>query len=349
MRTLRRWRRVRIRARSVHATTCSAVLIVLLAVAVLIVPLGGDAQQGASLPRIGSLSTGSLSDPRVARFLEVFRQGLRAQGYVEGQNIAIEFRWAEGQYDRLPGLAAELVRLKVNVILAGGPPAIQAAKQATDTIPIVMATVADAVAAGFVASLARPGGNVTGVSLMHSELVGKQLELLKEVLPKVSRVALLGNPANPNYASLLRHAQDAARALGVRLQPLEARNPSEIDSAFTAITTERAGAVIVLPDTVLLDHRARIADHAVRRRLPTVFGVSEFAEAGGLLAYGPSLSEGFRRAAIYVGKILKGAKAADLPVEQPTTFELVINLKAAKALGLTIPQAVLQRADRVIQ
>ena len=330
-------------------TTFIAVLIVLLAVAVLGVPLAAEAQQAASLPRIGFLAAASPSDPRVPRFLQAFRQGLRELGYVEGQNIAIEFRWAEGQYDRLPGLAAELVRLKVTVIVAAGPPAIQAAKQATETIPIVMAAVADPVAAGFVASLARPGGNITGLSLMLSELVGKQLELLKEVLPKVSRVALLGNPANPNYAPLVQQAQDAARALGVRLQPLEARDPSEIDSAFTAITTERAGAVIVLTDTVLLDHRTRIADHAVRRRLPTVFGVSEFAEAGGLLAYGPSLADGFRRAASYVDKILKGAKPADLPVEQPTTFELVINLKTAKALGLTIPQALLLRADRVIE
>jgi len=332
-----------------HATTFIALLIVLLAVAVLVVPLPGEAQQAASLPRIGFLAAASLSDPRVPRYVQAFRQGLRELGYVEGQNIAIEFRWAEGQYDRLPGLAAELVRLKVNVIVAGGPPAIQAAKQATETIPIVMAAVADPVATGFVASLARPGGNITGLSMMLPELVGKQLELLKEILPKVSRVAFLGNPANPAYAPLVRHAQDTARALGVRLQPLEARDPSEIDSAFAAITTERAGAVIVLGDTVLLDHRTRIADHAVRRRLPTVFGVSEYAEAGGLLAYGPSLSDGYRRAATYVDKILKGAKAADLPVEQPATFELVINLKAAKALGLTIPQAVLQRADRVIQ
>ena len=197
---------------------------------------------------------------------------------MEGQNIAIELRWAEGQYDRLPGLAAELVRLKVNVIVAGGPPAIQAAKQATETIPIVMAAVADPVAAGFVASLARPGGNITGISNMVAEVVGKQLELLKEVRPKVSRVALLGNPANPNHAPQVRHAQDAARALGLRLQPLEARDLGEIDRAFAAITTERAGAVIVLTDTVLLDHRTRIADHAGRRRLPTVFAVSEFTD-----------------------------------------------------------------------
>ena len=308
-----------------------------------------SAQQAASLPRIGFLLTASLSDPRLPPLLQAFRQGLRELGYVEGQNIAFEFRWAEGQYDRLPGLAAELVRLKVNVIVAGGPPAIQTAKQATETIPIVMAAVADPVAAGFVASLARPGGNITGLSLMLPELVGKQLELVKEVLPKVSRVALLGNPANPNYPSLVRQAQDAARASGVRLQPLEARDLSEIDSAFAAITTERAGAVVVLTDTVFLDNRTQIADHAVRRRLLTVFGVSQFAEAGGLLAYGPSLAEGFRRAAKYVDRILKGTKPADLPIEQPTKFELVINLKTAKALGLTIPQSVLLRADEVIR
>ena len=313
------------------------------------VPLAAGAQPVASFPRIGFLAPTSLSDPRVPRYLQAFRQGLRELGYIEGQSIAIEFRWAELQYDRLPGLAAELVRLKVNVIVAAGPPAIQAAKQATETIPIVMAAVADAVAAGFVASLARPGGNITGLSLMHSELVGKQLELLKEVLPKVSRVALLGNPANPNYAPLLRHAQDAARVLGVRLQPLEARNSSEIDSALAAITRERTGALIVLADTVLLDHRTRIADYAIRRRLATVFGFSEFAEVGGLLAYGPSLSDGFRRTATYVDKILKGAKPADLPIGQPTKFELVINLKTAKALGLTIPPSLLLRADQIIE
>jgi len=289
-------------------------------------PLAVEAQQAVSLPRIGFLAPASLSDPRVPPFLQAFRQGLRELGYVEGQNIAIEFRWAEGRYDRLPGLAAELVRLKVDVIVAAGPNAIQAAKQATQTIPIVMAAVADPVAAGVVASLARPGGNITGISNMLPELVGKQLELLKEILPKVSRVALLGNPANPANAPLVQQAQDAARALGVKLQPLEARDRGEIDSAFAAITTERAGAVIVLPDTVLLDHRTRIADHAIRRRLPTVFGLSEYADAGGLLAYGPSLADGYRRAAPYVDKILKGAKAADLPIGQPTRFNLVINL-----------------------
>lgn len=342
-------RRVWRRERSMPATTFIAVLVMLVAIAVLGVALTGEAQQTASLPRIGFLAPYSPSDSRVQPYLQAFRQGLREQGYVEGQNFTFEFRWAEGQYDRLPGLAADLVRLNVNAIVASTPPAVRAAKQATETIPIVMAAVADPVAMGFISSFARPGGNITGVSMMLPELVGKQLELLKEILPKVSRVALLGNPANPNYASQLRHAQDAAQVLGVRLQPLEVRDPDEIDSAFAAITTERAGAVIVLTDTVILNHRARIADHAVRRRLPAVSAASEFAQTGGLLTYGPSLADGFRRAATYAARILKGAKAADLPVEQPATFELVINLEAAKSLGLVIPQAVLQRADRIIR
>ncbi len=332
-----------------RATTFISVLITLLTVVVAhAVPLA-EAQGTASRPRIGYLSQSSLSDPRGVRLIEAFRQGLRELGYVEGQTIAIEFRSAEAHYDRLPGLAAELIRLKVNVIVAGGPRAIQAAKQVTETIPVVMSAVADPVAMGFVVSLARPGGNITGISNMMPELIGKQLELLKEAVPKVFRVALLGNPANPNYAHGVRPAQAAARTLGVQLQLLEARDPSEIDRAFAAITAERAGAVIVVTDTVLLDHRTRIADHAVRGRLPTVFGVSEFVEAGGLLSYGSSLSDGLRRAATYVDKILKGAKPADLPIGQPTTFELVINLNTAKALGLTIPQAVLLRADQVIR
>jgi putative tryptophan/tyrosine transport system substrate-binding protein len=322
---------------------------VVLALGLTLATIALEAQQAANLPRIGWLATASLSDPRIPPVIQAFRQGLRELGYVEGQNIVIEFRSAEGQYDRLPGLAAELIGLKVSIIVVGSSNAIQAAKQATDTIPIVMGSVSDPVAAGFVASLARPGGNITGISSMMPDLVGKQLELLKEVLPKVSRVALLGNPANPAHAAELRQAQDAAGALGVRLQPLDARDPSEIDHAFAATSTERAGAVIVFSDTVLVDHRTRIADHALRRRLPTVFAVSQFAEAGGLLAYGPSLADGFRRAALYVDKILKGAKPADLPIAQPTKFELVVNLKTAKALGLTIPPSVLARADQVIQ
>ena len=322
---------------------------VALAPAILSPPLTTAAQQPAKVHRIGFLSTSSPSDPRMQRRLEAFRQGLRELGYVEGQNIAIESRWAEGKYDRLPDLAADLVRLKVDVIVAAAAPAIQAAKQATRTIPIVMAIVIDPVATGFVTSLARPGGNVTGLSNMAPELVGKQMELLKEVVPKVSRVALLWNPANPGNPPLLREAEVAAGALGVRLQPLEARGPGEIDSAFAAMTRQRAGAVIVLVDSMLADHRTRIADLAAKSRLPAMYGITEHAEAGGLMAYGANLANMFRRAATYVDKILKGAKPADLPVEQPTRFELVINLKTAKALGLTIPPSVLIRADKVIQ
>jgi putative ABC transport system substrate-binding protein len=253
---------------------------------------------------------------------------LRELGYAEGQNIAIESRFAEGKWDQLPGLAAELVRVKVDVIVTYTTPATQAAKQATGTIPIVIATVIDPVAAGLVASLAHPGGNITGLSQMLPELVGKQLEVLKEVAPKISRVALLGNPANAGNALQVRHAQDAARALGMRLQPLEARGPSEIESAFAAMTTERAGAVIVLVDSMLIDHRTRIADLAARRRMPTVSGTIETAEAGSLMAYGPSVRDMFRRAAAYVDKILKGAKPADLPsaatfgCDQPQTGPL---------------------------
>jgi putative ABC transport system substrate-binding protein len=237
----------------------------------------------------------------------------------------------------------------VAIIVVTSLPAIQAAQQATGTIPIVMATSLDPVSTGFVASLARPGGNITGLSAMAPELVGKQLELLKAVVPRVSRVALLGNPANPGTAPMVRRAQDAARELGIRLQPLEARSPGEIDSAFAAMTRERAGALIVLLDVMFAEHRARIADLAAKHRLPAVYGLQEYAEVGGLMVYGSSFVDRFRRAAIFVDKILKGAKPADLPVEQPTKFELVINMKTAKALGLTIPPSLLLRADQVIE
>jgi putative tryptophan/tyrosine transport system substrate-binding protein len=315
----------------------------------LVAPRAPEAHQAARIARIGFLSPGSPSDPGMSHRLGALQQGLRDLGYLEGQNVAIESRWAEGKYDQLPGFAAELVRLKVDVIVTHGPPAIQAAKQATTTIPIVMAGVIDPLSTGFVTNLAHPGGNITGLSVMAPELVGKQLEILKEVIPNVSRVALLGNPANTGTAPQLRHAQDAARTLGVRLQPLEARGPSEIDRAFVDMTRDQAGALIVLLDVMLIGERTKIADLAARRRLPAVYGIIDHAEAGGLMAYGPSVFDRFRRAATYVDKILKGVKPADLPVEQPTKFELVINLKTAKALGLTIPQSLLGRADQVIQ
>src|SRR5437773_9390981 len=316
-------------------------------------PLAAQAQQG-KVARIGFLSPASPSDAGgnpsdLAVLFEAFREGLRELGYLEGQNITIESRWAEGNYDRLPGLAADLVRLKVDVIVTYGTPAAQAAKGATGTIPIVMAAIIDPVASGLVTSLARPGGNITGQSMMAPDLAEKQLQILKELVPKTSRVAVLHNPANPGNAPQVRHAQDAARALGVRLQILGARGPGEIDSAFAAMTQEQAGAVIVLVDAVLQNNRTRIADLAARHRLPAVYGLHEYAEVGGLLAYGPNRLDLFRRAATYVDRILKGAKPGDLPVEQPSTFALVINLKTAKALGLTIPPSLLLRADQVIE
>jgi len=306
------------------------------------------AQPPEKVPRVGYLNPGSSSDPARQRRLEAFRQGLRELGYVEGQNIAIESRWAEGKYDRYPALAADLVRLKVDVIVAGGGAATQAAQQATRTIPIVMSVVIDPVGSGLVPSLARPGGNLTGTSMMATDLVGKQLEVLKELVPKGSRVALLWNPANPKSAPQLREAGAVARALGVGLQPLEARNPQEIDSAFAAMTRERAGALVVLADAMFTNQVRQIADLAAKRRLPSIYGQREYAEAGGLMVYSSNPFDLERRAATFVDKILKGAKPADLPIEQPSKFELVINLKTAKALALTIPQSLLLRADQVI-
>jgi ABC-type uncharacterized transport system substrate-binding protein len=310
--------------------------------------LGTAAAQPEKVPRVGYLISGSHSDPQRQRLLEAFRQGLRELGYVEGQNIAIESRWAEGKDDRFPALAADLVRSKVDVIVTQSGAATQAARQATRTIPIVMALANDPVGSGLVASLARPGGNITGMTVMSPDVAGKQLQLLKEVVPKLSRVALLTNPDNPASARFVREAEAAARALGVRLQTLEARDLQEIDSAFAAMARERAGALVILPDVIFLGQRRQMAELATKRRLPAVYGVREYAEAGGLMAYGANSIDLVQRAATFVDKILKGAKPGDLPVEQPTKFELVINLRTAKAIGLTIPPSLLQRADQII-
>ena len=307
------------------------------------------AQPGEKVPRVGCLNPGSSSDPLRQRRLEAFRQGLRESGYVDGQNIAIESRWADGQYDRYPALVADLVRSKVDVIVALGGAATQAAQQATRTIPIVMSLVNDPVGSGLVASLARPGGNVTGLTAISPDLLGKRLELLKEVAPKVSRVALLRNPDNPADAAMLREVEAAARALGVRLQTLEARNHQEIERAFAAMIRERAGALLILPDALFQTQRRQIAELAAKGRLPAVGRMREDAEAGCLMAYGANYHDLVRRAATFVEKILKGAKPADLAIEQPTKFEFVINLKTAKALGLTIPQSLLSRADQVVE
>ena len=325
-------------------------LAVVLAVSLTLSPLGtAGAQPPEKVSRVGYLNPGSSSDPLRQRRLEAFRQGLRELGYVDGRNIAIEPRWAEGQYDRYPALAADLVRLNADVIVAGGGAATKAAQQATRTIPIVMSLVIDPSGRGLEPSLSRPGGNVTGISMMAPDLVGKQLELLKELAPKASRVALLWNPDNPGSAPQLREAEIAARALAVRLQAQEARGPREIDSAFAAMTRERANALVVLVDGIFTSQVRQIADLAAKRHLPSIYGQREYAEAGGLMVYSSNPFDLERRAATFVDKILKGAKPADLPIEQPSKFDLVINLKTAKALGLTIPQALLLRADQVIE
>jgi putative ABC transport system substrate-binding protein len=316
---------------------------------VLAAPLAAEAQQAAKVARIGYLAHDLAANPHMQ---EAFRQGLRDLGYVEGRNVVIEYRSAEGKSERLPALAAELVALKVDVILAGGTPQALAAKQATRTLPIVFTAAADPIASGLVPSLARPGGNVTGLSNLTPELVGKCLEQLKQVVPGVSRVAVLWHPGalgERTEKDMLKGAHVAARALGVRLQFVEARGPTDFDRAFSDMTRARADALTVLPSSMLSNERRRLVDLAAKNRLPTVFPWREFVDAGGLMAYGPNVADLFRRAATYVDKILKGTKPADLPVEQPTKFELVINLKTAKALGLTIPQSVLGRADDVVQ
>jgi len=317
---------------------------------VLAAPPGVQAQPPGKVYRIGYLSTGSATST-YSRPLEAFRQGLHELGWIEGQNIVIEFRYAEGRVDRLPGLAQELVRLKVDVIAASPTPSALAARNATRTIPIVGMSLTEPVALGLVSSLARPGGNVTGITYsVDTAIFGKQLELLKEVVPKVLRVAALTNPTGtPAYPATLSSVKAAARSLGLQLQFHEARAPLEFDGAFAAMAKERPSALLVFGDPMFFLHRARLADLALKNRLPSMSTQWQWVEAGGLIAYGPSFPDLWHRAATYVDKILKGSKPADLPVEQPTKFELVINLKTAKALHLTIPRSVLLRADQVIQ
>jgi len=317
--------------------------------ALLAAPLAAEAQQAAKVARIGYLSTNPTVTPHLR---EAFRQGLRDLGYVEGRNVVIEYRFAEGKVEQLPALAAELAALKVDVIVASGTLAALAAKQATSTLPIVFSPAGDPVGSGLVTSLARPGGNVTGLSAFAPELVGKRLELLKQAVPGVSRVAVLWQPgAFGERAEMdtLKRAEVAARDLGVPLQFVEARGPADFDRAFSDMTRARAGALTVLASNMFNSERRRLVDLAAKNRLPALYSARELVDAGGLMSYGANLADLNRRAATYVDKILKGTKPADLPVEQPTKFELVINLKTAKALGLTIPQSVLARADEVIQ
>jgi putative ABC transport system substrate-binding protein len=311
-------------------------------------PRASQAQQPAKVARLGILGAGSATGAR----LEAFIQGLRDLGYVEGRNLVIEYRNHEGKEERLPALAAELVALKVDVILAVSTLPALAAMKVTRTLPIVFAAAADPVTSGLVTSLARPGGNVTGMSGVAPELVGKCLELLKQTVPGVSRGAVLWQPGAPDERTdkeMLKEAEVASRTLGVRLQAVKARRPEDIERAFSDVTKARAGALIVLTSVMFISERRRLVDLAAKNRLPTVYPQRDFVDVGGLMSYGPNGPDLFRRAATLVDKILKGAKPGDLPVEQPTKFELVINLKTAKALGLTIPQSVLARADEVIQ
>ena len=309
--------------------------------------LSADAQQPTKIPRIGFL--GATYPSTNAARIEAFRQGLRELGYVEGKSVVIEYRWAEGKTERLPSLAAELVRLKEDIIVTAGTAVTRPAKEATSTIPIVMSFDNDPVGSGFVASLARPGGNITGLSALAPELSGKRLELLKEIVPRLSRVAVFGTSTQPGNAQSLKEIELAAAAFGVKLQYLEVRDPKDNETAFQAARKGHADAVLVLSSPVIFSQRTQIADLAVKNRVPVIFPQSEYVEDGGLMSYAPNYPDLFRRAATYVDKILKGAKPADLPVEQPKKFEFIINLKAAKQIGLTIPPNVLVRADRVIK
>jgi putative ABC transport system substrate-binding protein len=325
----------------------AAVPTILVAVILLAVWESAEAQQPAKVPRIGFLIASSPS--AIAPRMDAFREGLRELGYVEGKNIVIEPRYANGKSDHLPALAAELVGLKVDVIVSSGPTATRPAKGATSTIPIVMTFDDDPVGSGFVASLARPGGNITGLSTLSPELSGKQLELLKEIVPKLSRVTVIGTSARQGTAQALKEMELAAGALKVKLQFLDVQNPKDIELAFRAASKGRADALLVLQSPVFNSHRAEIAELAIKHRLPATYPRREFVEDGGLMSYGVNFLDLDRRAAAYVDKILKGTKPADLPVEQPKKFDFIINLKAAKQIGLTIPPNVLARADKVIK
>src|SRR5262245_5105586 len=313
-------------------------------------PLAARGQQPAStLRRIGLLLPGNARTTVVRGQLEAFRQGLKEYGWVEGQNIIVEYRFAEGKEDALPAIAAELARSRLDVIVAEGTAAIQAAKTVTQTVPIVMATSSDPVGTGLVANLNRPGGNITGLSLQAAELSGKRLQLLTEIVPGLARVAVLSNPLNPSIAPTVEQTAAAAQALGIETHVVEAQAPDKFESAFAAVTAAHAGALMVLPDPLLYGQHPRIVTFIAASHLPALYPEREVAEAGGLIAYGPSIPASFQRAAAYVDKILRGAKPADLPVEQPTKFELVVNLQTARANGGTIPTSILLGADEVIE
>jgi putative ABC transport system substrate-binding protein len=320
---------------------------ILIAVTLLVVFVIAEAQQPKNTPRVGVLL--ALSHSAISDRLQAFREGLRELGYVEGKTIVVEYRYADGKFERLPDLATELAQLKVDVIVTGGPTATRPAKKATATIPIVMAQDTDPVGNGFVASLARPGGNITGLSNYHPDLSGKQLELLKEAVPRLARVAILGNSNEPGNVQALKETKLAGATLRLKLQFLDVRDVQDIEPAFHAATKERAGALLVLSSPIATSQRTQVAQLAIKNRVPIMYQVSESVEAGGLMTYGVSTTDLWRRSAIYVDKILKGRTPAELPVEQPKKFEFIINLKTAKQIDLTIPPNVLARADRVIR
>jgi len=323
-------------------------LVVVLALSLTLPTLAAEAQETANKAHVGVL----LLTPRAGAggtYIEALRGGLRELGYVEGQNLLLEIRSAEGRPDRLPRLAAEILGTRPDVLVTAGSEAILTLKRATDVVPIVMATVMAPVALGITPSLAKPGGNLTGLAILSLELASKRLQLLKEAFPRLSRVAVLWNPDNPGNALVLKEVEIAAQALGLRWQGFAVQRPDKLVEAFEAVVGAQCNGILAIEDSVLFSHLSRIVESAARSRLPAMYAFRQFADAGGLMSYGPNTPDSFRRAAVYVHKILKGAKPADLPIEQPTKFELVINLKTAKALGLTIPQSLLLRADQVIQ
>jgi len=331
-----------------ESTIRRATLASLLSLAALVFATGALGQSAEKVRRVTYL--GNSSPALESEFVAAFRQGLRELNYVEGRNLVIDYRWAEGRYDRFPALVAEAAEGRTDVIVTAGTPATLAAKHGTRTIPIVVAGMGDPVAAGVVPSLARPGGNVTGLASMTPDIDGKRLELLKELVPGVSRIAVVWNPTNPNNAARLQQMQAAARALHLTLGPLVgAADGRDLEQGFDAVGAARAEALVMESDRALLAHRARIVDLAAQRRLPALYPYREFVEAGGLVSYAPSYADMFRRSAAYVDRIFKGARPADLPIEQPTRFELVLSLKTARALSLTIPQSVLLRADQVME
>jgi putative tryptophan/tyrosine transport system substrate-binding protein len=323
------------------------IIVVTFTISVLIAPSASQAQHGGHVPRVGYLGTSSAS--LEAELVKAFREGLRDHGYVEGQNIVIEYRWAEGNYQRFPDLVADLVKLKVDLILTSGTPGAFAAKRATQTIPIVMAVTGDAVATGLVSSLARPGGNLTGLTTMVPDLEGKRLEILREVLPNLVTVGVLLNTSNPLTAIQWEQSKTSAKALGIQLQPIELQRPEDLKDAFARVARQRPDAITMVADRFQLAHRMQIIDFLAKTRLPAMYPYRDFVVAGGLMSYGPSYEDLFRRSATYVDKILRGAKPSDLPIEQPTRFELLVNLKTAKILGVPIPPSLLLRADHVFE